>query len=260
MKRILLIANWKMNPVSQREVERLFDNIDKGIRNIKSLKDGAIEIVICPPLVYLGSTCLPTRQGIKSLKSRIKFGGQNCHWEEKGSYTGEISARMLRDLGCKYVIVGHSERRKYFNETNEMINKKLLAAFRAGLKPILCVGEEKGEDMALTVKSQLVEGLKRINRAQMRDLIIAYEPVWAIGTGNPCQTSNALEVTIYIRKILTELYNRKLAEEIPVLYGGSINSKTAKDYLKIGMDGLLVGGASLDSAEFVRIIREINSE
>jgi len=250
--KLLIIGNWKCNPTSLAEVERLFANTKKGIKAIKNLK--GIEIAICPPFVYLDNL------KIENCKLKIQLGAQDCFWEEKGPYTGEVSAKMLRNLECKYVIIGHSERREYFGETNEVVNKKLLTAFRARLKPILCVGEKEGEDIVFLLRSQLIEGLKNINRAKLQDLIIAYEPVWAIGTGNFCQPDEALRATLFIRQTLTRLYNRKLAEEIPVLYGGSVNSKNAKDYIKIGMNGLLIGGASLDSAEFVRIIRKINSE
>ncbi len=165
---------------------------------------------------------------------------------------------MLKGMGCNYVIVGHSERRKYFDETNEMVNKKLLAALKARLKQILCVGEKEEEEMSFVIKSQLIEGLENINRAQMRDIAIAYEPVWAIGTGNPCQPDDAMKAGLFIRQTLSKLYNRKLAEEIPIIYGGSVNSKIAADYIKEAkMNGLLVGGASLDGAEFVKIIKQI---
>ncbi len=247
--KLFIIGNWKMNPQTLAEAEGLFDTIEKGTKSIKD-----IEIVICPPFVYLKEL----NPSFRSLAPKLKLGGQDLFWEKEGAYTGEISGSMLKSLGCKYVIIGHSERRKYFGETNEMVNKKLLAALKARLKPVLCVGEKEEEEMSLVVKSQLIEGLESINRAQMRDLTIAYEPVWAIGTGNPCQPDDAMKAELFIRQTLSKLYNRKLAEGISILYGGSVNSKIAADYIKEAkMNGLLAGGASLDGAEFVKIIKQI---
>jgi len=248
-----VIANWKCNPTTQAEAERLFDTVEKGIKGIKDLKN--IEVVICPPFVYVEEL----NSSFGSLTPKfLKLGAQNCYWEQSGAYTGEISPTMLKNLGCSYVIIGHSERKKYFNETNETVNKKLLSAFKVRLKPIFCVGEKEGEEMSLVVKNQLIEGLSGIKRTQMRNLIIAYEPVWAIGTGNPCQPNDAMKAILFIKKTLSELYNRKLAEEIPILYGGSVNSKNAKDYIKEAkMNGLLVGGASLDGREFIKIIKSV---
>ena len=234
--KILIIANWKMNPGSQKEAERLFDVVEKGIKNMGDIKN--IKVVICPPFVWLPIISASASGG-------PAVGGQDCHWEKEGAYTGEVSGSMLKGMGCNYVIVGHSERRKYFDETNEMVNKKLLAALKARLKPILCVGEKEEEEMSFVIKSQLIEGLENINRAQMRDIAIAYEPVWAIGTGNPCQPDDAMKAGLFIRQTLSKLYNRKLAEEIPIIYGGSVNSKIAADYIKEAkMNGLLVGGLS----------------
>lgn len=250
--KLFIIANWKCNPTTQKEAERLFGAVEKGVKSIKG-----IEIVICPPYPYI-SNLLPCRPAGKSQISNLKLGGQDLFWEKEGAYTGEVSGAMLKGLGCKYVIIGHSERRKYFGETNEMVNKKLLAALKARLKPVLCVGEKEEEEMSLIVKSQLIEGLESINRAQMRDLTIAYEPVWAIGTGNPCQPDDAMKAELFIRQTLSKLYSRKLAEEISILYGGSVNSKIAANYIKEAkMNGLLVGGASLDGAEFVKIVKQV---
>jgi len=253
MKKIFIIANWKMNPVSLTEAERLFDNIKKDLRNIKKTKGMRdIEIVICPPHPYLYT-------GSLKLKARnLKLGAQNFFWKGKGAYTGEVSPKMLKSLGVTYVIVGHSERRKYFSETNQIINQKLLAVLESRLKPILCIGEKEGEDISLVIKNQLIEGLKNINRVQMRDLLIAYEPVWAIGTGDSCQSDDALKAGLFIRQTLTKLFNRKLAEETCILYGGSVNSKRAQNYiLESGMNGLLIGGASLDVEEFVDIVKQV---
>jgi len=249
----LIVANWKCNPATQTEAERLFDSIKKGLKDIKKTKGVRdIEIVICPPYPYLYTG------NLKIEARNLKLGAQNCFWKEKGAYTGEVSPKMLKSLGVTYVIVGHSERRKYFKEINQMINQKLLAALESGLKPILCIGEKEEEDISLVIKNQLIKGLKGINRAKIRDLIIAYEPVWAIGTGNPCQIDDALKANLFIRQTLTKLYNRKLAEETRILYGGSVNSKRAQNYiLEAGMNGLLIGGASWDAEEFVNIVKQI---
>ena len=215
----LIIANWKCNPKTLAEAKKLFNGV----------KDtGAI---ICPPFIYL------------SVFNYKFLGAQNCHWEQSGPYTGEISPKMLKDLGCKYVIIGHSERRIYLQETDEMINKKLKAVLKTGLTPILCVGEKKGEKAEIVVSNQLNKNLKGIAKKDLNKIIIAYEPVWAIGTGNFCSADKANKIREFIKKKL----NNK------ILYGGSVNSKIAGDYTEIGFDGLLVGNASLDAKEFVKI-------
>ena len=215
----LIVANWKCNPNSIAEAKKLFNGV----------KDtGAI---ICPPFIYL------------SVFNYKFLGAQNCHWEQSGPYTGEISPKMLKDLGCKYVIIGHSERRIYLQETDEMINKKLKAVLKTGLTPILCVGEKKGEKAEIVVSNQLNKNLKGIAKKDLNKIIIAYEPVWAIGTGNFCSADKANKIREFIKKKL----NNK------ILYGGSVNSKIAGDYTEIGFDGLLVGNASLDAKEFIKI-------
>lgn len=199
--RPLIVANWKMNPATLKEAELLFDKVKK------------TQAVICPPFIYLSA-----------LKAN---GAQDVFWEEKGAFTGEISAVMLRDLGVKYVILGHSERRRYLKETDGMINKKIKAARRAGLKPILCV-----------------ENIKQAKG--WKNIIVAFEPVSAIGTGKPFSWQKAKK----IRESLTRFK--------AVLYGGSVNSKNAKDYIqKAGFQGLLVGSASLKTKEFAKILKVV---
>jgi len=219
----LIVANWKMNPASLIGARKLFNSVKK------------TKAVICPPLVYL------TEFNYKPL------GAQNCHWQESGPYTGEVSPKMLKNLGVEYVIIGHSERRNYFKETDEMINKKVKAALKAGLKPILCIGEKKGENSEKVISNQLKQDLKGISRKDLPKAIIAYEPVWAIGTGDFCPADTAEKTRDFIRGKL----NNK------VLYGGSVNSKIANDYIKVGFDGLLVGGASLDAQEFIKIVKNV---
>ena len=211
MKKII-IANWKMNPASMQEAKKLFNTVKK------------TKAIICPPFVYLPFF-------------KYKFlGAQDCFWEQDGAYTGEVSSKMLRDLGVKYVIVGHSERRA-LGETKKIIEKKLRAVLKVGLIPILCVGEKKGENARKVINKQLNDNLKGV--------IIAYEPIWAIGTGNFCSAEKANKIREFIKQ---KIDNK-------ILYGGSINSKIAKDYINVGFDGLLVGGASLDAKEFIKIVK-----
>lgn len=239
MKKILIVANWKMNPRSLKEAKAILEAVKKEIRTSKET-----EVVICPPFIFL------------PLLSGWVRGGQNCHWENTGAYTGEISPLMLADAGVQYVILGHSERRRLMGETNDIINLKIKAAIKARLKPILCVGESDGEEMAPVLEEQISQCLADLGPAQIKDLIIAYEPAWAIGTGNNCQPENAQSAALFIKKTLTKIYSRFAAEKIPLLYGGSVNCANAADYLKVaGMDGLLAGGASLDAKEFSAIIK-----
>lgn len=248
MKKII-VANWKMNPYTLRDAKQLLNNIKKGLTKIKFKN---IEVIICAPFIWLSDLS-------NSPSKKIKLGAQNLFWEKQGAYTGEISGLMLRNLKCQYVLIGHSERRTHLNETNKMINKKIMTALSVFLKPILCVGEKRGEDMSQVIRGQLIEGLKGVSRAKAENLIIAYEPVWAIGTGNPCKPEDAMKASLFIRKILSDIYNRKIADKIPIIYGGSTNSKNAKNYItEAEMDGLLPGGASLDASEFIRMIKEVN--
>ena len=248
----LIIANWKMNPTTTKEAKKFFGDFKKELKNIKNA-----EVVICPPFVYLATSD-------KRQATRIKLGGQDCFWEAKGAYTGEISPQILKDLGCQYVILGHSERRKYLGETNEMINKKIKTALKNRLRPILCVGEtleerKKGKTNQV-IQRQLTKSLQNIQYpvSSIQYLTIAYEPIWAIRTGNPCLPQDAKEVGLFIRKILSKILGKKISESCRIIYGGSVNSKNAADYIKKAeMNGLLVGGASLSAKEFGRIVRSI---
>ncbi len=252
----LIIANWKMNPQTLQEAKQLFKSVVKGIRNIKDK-----EAVICPPSLYLLElSCLKRENRI------LNLGAQDVFWENPPSgaraYTGELSVSMLKSAGSKYVIVGHSERRRYFRETDEMINKKIKAVLSGGLNPILCIGETKEEkDRGKTkdiLKKQIKLALKGISshKLQASGFYIAYEPIWAIGSGNSCGFEQAKEVAIFIRKIISSIYNVKIAKKVNILYGGSVNSKNAENYIKKGsLDGLLVGGASLNAKEFIKILK-----
>jgi len=250
MSKTLIVANWKMNPAKLAEARKLLAEVATEARPAKNSDS---EIVICPPFIWLGKLMEEFKP-----KKGLSFGAQNCHWELGGAYTGEISAAMIANLGAEYVILGHSERRHYFGETDEIINLKIKAALKAKLKPVLCVGERAGEEMNLAVEGQLEKDLAGLSVGQMKEVVIAYEPVWAIGTGNACLPDNALSATLFIRRILTKLYSRFLADKTSVLYGGSVDARNAADYIKKArMNGLLVGGASLEAEEFIQIIKNI---
>ena len=246
-KPVSIIANWKMNPVSFGEVESLMKTIKKGIKEIEDVK-----VIICPPAVYL-SRIKPN--------SSFELGIQNIFWEDKGAYTGEVSAVIAKNLEIKYTIIGHSERRKYLNETDEIVNLKMRSALKNNLNPILCIGEtlkEREQDKASEViTNQLKTAFEGISNLQspISNMCIAYEPIWAIGTGETPSTNEIMSTCLLIKKVVSNLYDREMAEKISILYGGSVDSKNAFDFVdKTGMNGLLIGGASLNGSEFVRIV------
>jgi triosephosphate isomerase len=233
-----IVANWKCNPETVFEAKKILNGYGKNIK-----KSAKVKMVICPPFCYLGLAK-------EILKSVAATGGQDCHWESKGAFTGEVSPSQLAAAGCGYAIVGHSERRQVFGETDEMINKKVKAALAAKLVPIFCCGETREQriDGHITdvVERQVKEGLKDVDIAAA-PVIIAYEPVWAIGTGTACSPEEAKVVRQFIVNITNE--------KIPLLYGGSVNTQNAASYLEeSGYNGLLVGGASLDPKGFAEII------
>ena len=215
----------------------------------------AVDLIICPPFTALDNA----RQLFQNF--RITIGAQNLFWEDKGAYTGEISALMLADL-CELVIIGHSERRQYFGETGEVVNKKAAAALGVGLKPILCVGEKLAENEAgkteEVVSGQLKSSLAGI--ANLNGLIIAYEPIWAIGTGRAATGEQANETIAFIRRNISRLYDGKVAREIRILYGGSVTAANAAEFMsQPEIDGALVGGASLKAAEFLSIVTQTSA-
>lgn len=242
----LIIANWKANPVMANEAESLFRAIEAGIKNIKNT-----DIVVCPPAIFL-----PHLEQIKSKK--IILGSQNILWQDKGAYTGEISGLMMKQFDCRYSIIGHSERKRYFCESDEIINLKVGAAIKIGWKVVLCVGEknrgnaEKEIDQIL--EDQIRKALKGAGKNRLSDIAIAYEPVWAVGTGLTVTPDDALKARLFIRKLLTNIYDRVSAEKAHILYGGSVNSENAAGFASI-MDGALVGGASIDAEEFIKIVK-----
>lgn len=233
-----------MNPASAKEAKALFDSVRKGIKNAKA------EVVVCPPFVYL-----PLFKG-------VTLGAQDIFFKEKGAFTGGISPAMLKNSGAEYVIVGHSERRIHFGESNEIINKKIKAALKHKLTPILCVGEQQGQEKSAVLETQLAEDLKDVSRDEIKKVVIVYEPVWAIskgdGRGKNCSVDETMRSVLFIRKVIVQLYRRELAGAIKILYGGSVNAENSGAYLKEGgVDGLLVGGASLDAQEFTKIVKSV---
>lgn len=254
MRKKLIAGNWKMNLTIPQSV-----NLSEQIKNgIKDFKLNNTEILICPTFVSL----YPVFEIIKN--SGIKSGGQNMYFENEGAYTGEISAEMLKSAGCEFVILGHSERRKIFNESDKLINKKVIKAVESGLTAILCVGEtlderETGKQNEV-VKSQIEQGLSGITSDKLKYIVIAYEPVWAIGTGKNATPEEANEMHKYIRKLISDLYDKNASEEMKILYGGSLNDKNCKDLLsQTDIDGGLIGGASLKSESFLKIIETSNN-
>lgn len=239
----LVVANWKMNPTNLAEAKRLFNSVKKGIKNVRN-----VEVVICPPFVYL-----------PALKAN---GAQDCFWEEKGAFTGEVSPKMLKDLGVKYVIIGHSERRRNLNETDEMVNKKLKAALKVSLRPILCVSSKKrGEAARKEMEAQLKRALVGIKKPEIKNIVITYEPVWAISTtkGSIIATpKNTREGGIFIRNNLTKLFDKDTAKKVKIIYGGSVDSKSIQGSIKDAqMDGALVGAASLKAKEFIATVKKL---
>ena len=249
-----IVANWKMNPSSQREARMLFAAVNQGTRRIRS-----VDVVVAPPLPYLSLAR-------SFIRPRFWLGAQNTATEERGAYTGEVSASMLRDLDVRFVIVGHSERRRLFGESDEIINRKIKIAMKAGLTIILAIGEETpdAEDVVPRIlQDQLTHGLQGIPKRNLRHLVVAYEPVWAISTTPGARVDtpdNATRRAIYIRKILTKLIGASAAQKIRILYGGSVTSKNAASFIASdirAMDGLLVGGASMKAHEFVKIVHSV---
>lgn len=249
MHRLPIIAgNWKMNKTVGEAVDF--------IRKFKGLISGVndVEIVVAPPFTALFAV------GRELDGSSIKLSAQNLHWEDKGAFTGEISPLMLKELGCEYVIIGHSERRQYFGETDEIINRKIKGALKNGLKPIFCVGEtlmerEKGETFNV-IKRQMEFGLRDIKKEEIKKIIIAYEPVWAIGTGKTATPDQAEEAHRFIRERLEILFSREISEVVRIQYGGSVTPENIKGLMeKVNIDGALVGGASLLAESFSRIVR-----
>jgi triosephosphate isomerase (TIM) len=246
MLRKLIAGNWKMN-TDRAAAVALANGIVGGIDKYK-----AVDLLVCPPSVYL----VPVGEAIAG--TPVALGAQNMYHEGNGAFTGELSAAMLKDVGCKYVILGHSERRHILGETDAAVNKKTLAALAAGLVPIVCVGEllnerEAGQTAAV-IRRQFDGSLAGVSADQIERLVIAYEPVWAIGTGKVATPDQAEEVHADLRRLLTERYNDRSAVKVRILYGGSVKASNAGELLaQPNIDGALVGGASLKADEFLGI-------
>lgn len=247
MRKRIIAGNWKMNKTVTEAAELA--------RAVVGQMTAATEtdVVLCPPFTDL------TAVAAAIAGTPVKLGGQNLHWEEKGAFTGEISAAMLISAGCTYVIIGHSERRQYFGETDETVNLKVKAALKAGLIPILCVGEtlaeRQSDETAVVVERQVRAALDGLSDAQVAGLVIAYEPVWAIGTGVVATTAQAQEVHALIRTLVGKLYNVQVAAALRIQYGGSMKPDNAGQLLaQKDIDGGLIGGASLDARSFLDIV------
>jgi triosephosphate isomerase len=242
----MIAGNWKMHTTVEEAIELVIK-----MRYELDRIDG-VETVICPPFISLDA--IKTRlEG-----SRVKLGAQDIHYEEKGAFTGEVSPQMVADL-CEYVIVGHSERRKYFNETIEIVDKKVKAALKVGLKPILCIGESSEENKAGKTEEVLTKqlGSSSLRLYLIGGMVIAYEPIWAIGTGQPATGTQANKTIGFIRRYIAEEQGKNIAQDVRILYGGSVTDENIAEFIKQPeIDGALVGGASLKDSEFLSIVKQ----
>lgn len=245
--RIPIIAgNWKMYKTTSEAVD-FVNSIKEPIAGTE------VEVVLCVPYTLLNVV----KEAVQG--TNIKVAAQNMHWEDQGAFTGEVSPLMLKELGVDYCVIGHSERRQYFNETDETVNNKVLSAIKHGINPIVCVGEtlqqrENGETERL-IRSQVVNALKGVKDDQIKEVVIAYEPIWAIGTGKTATAEQANQVALRIRKTLRELYGEDLYTEIRIQYGGSVKPGNIEEIMnQEDIDGALVGGASLNTNNFIEIV------
>ena len=246
-RKAVIAGNWKMNK-TPNEAKELLTAI------IPAVKDADCEVIACVPYVDL-SVALEVTKG-----TNVKIGAENCHWAESGAFTGEISTGMLKEMGVEYVVLGHSERRQYFGETDETVNKRTKAALAAGLKPIVCVGELLWERECNITEEVIARQIKldlwAVTEDELKNIIIAYEPVWAIGTGKTATAEQAEEVCAFIRATVAKLYNQEAADALTIQYGGSMNDGNADELLsKVNVDGGLIGGASLVAEKFAAIVK-----
>ena len=246
MRKGIIAGNWKMNKTVAEAVSL--------IEEIKPLvKDAKCEVVVCPTFLCLDAV-------INAVKgTNIKVGAQNMHFEENGAFTGEVAPGMLKQMGVSYVIIGHSERRQYFNETDETVNKKLKAAYNHNIIPILCIGEtledREGNITEKVLENQVKLDLEGLTKEQVEELIIAYEPIWAIGTGKTATADQANETIAFIRETVGAMFGKDVAEKIRIQYGGSVKPSTIKEQMgKSDIDGGLIGGASLSAEDFAGIV------
>ena len=251
MRQNLVAGNWKMN-LTYPEGLALVAEITRLAGEVPPSAN-APEIVICPPFPLLHGVGQQLPQGTK-----FHLGAQNCHQKESGAFTGEVSAKMLASVGCEYVILGHSERRQYFREDDELLSQKLKAALAAGLKPIFCVGESldtrEADEMFDFIGKQLTDGLFHLSNEEFDQVTVAYEPIWAIGTGRTATSAQAQEVHAFIRERIARAYDAQAALDTTILYGGSANAQNARElFSQPDVDGGLIGGASLKAADFLAI-------
>lgn len=251
MRKPIIIGNWKMN-LTLEDARRLIVELRQGLIAVDERK---IDIVVCPAFVHLQSVNF-------QLPVNIKLGAQDVFWKDRGAFTGEVSPVMLKDVGCKYIIVGHSERRKNVQETDEMINQEIRACLKHTLAPILCVGETKEErEKNLTdsvIKNQTTKDLDGIEPKNIEKVIIAYEPVWAISSGKTPQGKDADKIAKLIREVIKERYSKETADKVRVVYGGSVDPRNIKEFVdQPGIDGALVGEASLNANKFIKIVSQI---
>ena len=246
MRKKVIAGNWKMNMLPNEAI-KFIDEITPLV------KDTQNEVILCVPYTDLFYALLTAQN------TNIKIGAQNMHWEETGAYTGEVSGKMLKSIGVEYVIIGHSERREYFAETDETVNKKIKSAIKYELKPIVCVGEtlkqrEGGKEKEV-VTTQIEKALEGLTDNQVENIIVAYEPIWAIGTGKTATSEDANEMTKAIREKISDIYGQMVANRVIIQYGGSVKSSNAKELFSMSdIDGGLVGGASLKVEEFAKIV------
>jgi triosephosphate isomerase len=249
MGKKFIAGNWKLNPVDTGKTLELSRQLRARLAPFTKTK-----VAVCPPYVTIAA--------VKDIfkETRVEIGGQNLYWEDSGAYTGEISAPMLKSAGCSYVIIGHSERRQYFGETNETVHSKIKAALKHDLRPIVCVGEtlEERDSGVLkdVVREQVTTALRGMDEEILGDLVIAYEPVWAIGTGRTATPEQAQEMHQFIRGLLAEAINEAFSATTIILYGGSVKPENSAELLQQSdIDGALVGGASLDADSFAAIVK-----
>jgi len=246
MRKAIIAGNWKMNNTIQEAIDL--------VKELKPLvKDANCDVIVCPTFLSLPAVIEECKD------SNIMVGAQNMHFEESGAFTGEVSPLMLKELGVKFVIIGHSERRQYFNETDETINKKIKTAFEHKITPILCVGESlQQRELGITEEilgAQIKQDLIGIKKEQVENMVIAYEPIWAIGTGKTATADDANNTIGFIRDIIGKLYGEDVADKVRIQYGGSVKPSTIKEQmLKEHIDGGLIGGASLKASDFAAIV------
>ncbi|AFS78104.1 triosephosphate isomerase TpiA [Gottschalkia acidurici 9a] len=247
MRKPFIAGNWKMHKTINESVEL--------VREIKAkIKDSDVEVAVCVPFTSLNEVKKEIQE------TNIKLGAQNMHWEESGAFTGEVSGAMLKEIGVDYVILGHSERRQYFGETDETVNKKIKKALEYNINPIFCVGEtleqrESGIDREI-IKGQVIKGLEDISSEDLERIVIAYEPIWAIGTGKTASKEDANSMISFIRETLKEKYDSEVSQKVRIQYGGSVKPDNVSEIMsQSDIDGALVGGASLKSDDFLALVQ-----